>query len=62
MPVILADPRTGGGIEWEDISQDRWQENTIFFRFEPAYEVRKLVLFAASTAVNGVDDSRQVNV
>ena len=62
MPVILADPRTGGGIEWEDISQDRWQENTIFFRFEPAYEVRKLVLLAASSAINGVDDSRQVNV
>jgi hypothetical protein len=49
-------------MEWKDIPQDRWQERTIFYRFQPAHEVGELVRFAASTAINCVDDARQINV
>ena len=52
MPVVLTNPGARGGIDGEDISEDRWQRDTIFYRFEPAHEVRKFVLFAASTAIN----------
>src|SRR6266849_6691568 len=62
MPVILTDPGACSSTEGEDISQDRRQKKTIFYRFKPTYEVRKFVLLASSTPINCVDDSRQINI
>jgi hypothetical protein len=60
--VVLTNPCPEGGREWKDMSQDRRRREILLDRLQPAHEVCKLVLFATSTAINGVDDSRQVYV
>jgi len=60
--VVLTNPCPEGGGEWEDMPQDRWRREMLLDRLQPAHKVCKLVLFATSTAINGVDDSRQVYV
>src|SRR5262249_17897316 len=62
VPVIFADTGARGGIDGEDISKDRWEQDAILYRLQPADEIRKFVLPAASTSIDGVDDSRQVYI
>jgi hypothetical protein len=61
-PVIFTDPGARGRGDGEDISQDRREHNAILYRLQPADEIREIVLPAASTPIDCVDDSRQVYV
>jgi hypothetical protein len=49
-------------MEWKDITQERWRRKIALYRLKPANKVSKLVLPATSAAINGVDDSRQIDV
>jgi hypothetical protein len=61
-PVIFANPRANCRMERKDITQERWRRKIALYRLQPANEISKLVLLAASAAINGVDDSRQINI
>jgi len=60
--VIFANPCTNCGMERKDITQERWRRKIALYRLKPAHKVCELVLLATSAAINGVDDSRQINV
>jgi hypothetical protein len=61
-PVIFANPRANCRMERKDITQERLRRRIALYRLRPAHEIGELVLLAASAAINGVDDSRQIDV